>query len=346
MVELGALDARNPTAYIAALGTLRLLVDAEVPDAALGWRREGGGLYRAFVVGEGLREPNDVVEAVFRAHAGRDLVAEFGWDRDVMAVRHDQALEILERASASRDPGTGPSRALQVIGACIAELPLRPDSRVPYTPLRTLPRMGRARFLDTLRKISGEVSEQDLREALIGPWRYTRVNNMRWDPGAQLPVRAYTAEAPTNFGPKGVRGAVVLAAAGLTFFPLVTSGSGAACPGIAIRGARDREERRARWRRLTLPIWTEPLTEPAVALTLRFAPVHDVAQGPDWEHLRRHSISAVVTYRREALGGDSETLSWGELIEDPKQPPQGDKSTPGRSDGEEGSQEEAKAAVG
>ncbi|HEY8465247.1 MAG TPA: hypothetical protein VIL04_00430 [Solirubrobacterales bacterium] len=311
MIELSALDPRNPTAYLAALGALRLLVDAGVPGAELGWRRSGAGLYRACVTGGGLRDPDDVVEAVLRANSGRDLTAEFGWDRDVMALAHDDAVQIIDRASSAR--------ALQMVGACIAELPLRQNDRVPYTPLRVMPRIGRARFLDTLRRISSGVSESDVREALVGPWTYTKVNNMRWDPGAELPVRAYAAEAPTNFGPKGVAGAVALAAAGLTFFSLVTSGRGAACPGIATRGALTREERRDRWRRFTLPVWTEQLTEKAVAFTLRFAPVHDVTGEPDWERLRRHSIAAVVTFRRETLGSDSETLSWGELIEDPGQ---------------------------
>ena len=315
MVELAALDARNPTAYLAALGVLRLLGDAGIRDAALAWRTEGGGCYRACVAGEGLRERDDVIEVVLEAHKARDLAAEFGWERDVMAISHEVALEILDRATSRR--------ALQMTGACIAELPLRPKDRVPYTPLRVIPRLGRARFLDTLKKASERLSERDLREALVGPWKYRDVNNMRWDPAAQLPVRAYAADAPTNFGPKGVPGAVVLAGAGLTFFPLVTSGRGAACPGIATRGAKDRAERRERWRSFTLPIWTESLTEKAVAFTLRYAPLHRVSDERDWESLRRHSIRAVVTFRRETLGSDSETLSWGELIEDPAHVPQG-----------------------
>src|SRR5690606_7670342 len=128
MVALNALDARNPTAYLAALGALRLLEDAGVSGAALGWRREGAGWYRALVAGDSLRGPDDVVEAILRAHAARDLAAEFGWERDVMAIQHDEALEALDRA--------GSLRALRLVGASIAELPLSSKGRVPYTPLR------------------------------------------------------------------------------------------------------------------------------------------------------------------------------------------------------------------
>lgn len=321
MVEFTALDPRNPTAYMAALGALRLLSDAGVADAGLGWRAQGGsGMYRAYVTGEGLDGPEDVVNMIFATHARRDLAAELGWERDVMAIEHRQALEVFDRASSLRE--------LHFVGACIAELPLRPDGRVPYTPLRVTPRLGRARFLDTLRRISSAVSEQDLGEALFGPWKYTKVNNMRWDPGARMPVRAYAAEAPTNFGPNGVRGAIMLAAAGLVFFPLLTSGRGVACPGVATRGAGDRADRRRRLQRFTLPIWTDALEEHAVALTLKCPALQGVPNVVDWPRLRSHSIAATVTYRRESLGSDSDTLSWGELLEDP-----GSGSDGGGSDG-------------
>jgi hypothetical protein len=199
-------------------------------------------------------------------------------------------------------------RAAQAVGACVVDIPRRRGAKVdrdrlsPYTPLRLIPRVGRARFLATALSISRSVSESQLRAALFGPWEYEKANSLRWDPGAPPSLRAYSAEAPTNFGPLGVPGAVALAAAGLPYFPLIaTEGGRATC-----RGFSEPNSKTLRW-----PLWSLPLDESATRLTLGIPAVYEEPRNDDV--LTRHGIFARISARRERLGEDNQVLSWGDV---------------------------------
>jgi hypothetical protein len=300
-VVLSGIDGRNPCGFFAALGTQRLLTD-QLGDGEvrLAWTAgEAGTLHPVLSLAE-ESDHDAVVRLVLAAHEARDLEAELGWESDVMKLSCERVRDLLVSA-----PG---ARAAQTVGACVLDLPrhrrgkVNPDRLAHYTPLRLIPRLGRARFLSTSMSVSRSLAaEEKVRTALFGPWRYEKANSLRWDPAAPPSLRAYSAEAPTNFGPLGVPAAVALAVAGLCYFPLVaTSGGRAVCKGFSSSRASV-----LRW-----PLWREPLGEPAVRITLGIPAIYE--EKPDDDLLGRHGILARVSAKRQQLGDDDRMFSWGE----------------------------------
>lgn len=297
-VELRGLNATNPVGFLAALGTLALAADALGDEVLLGWRERTPNWTPVMVSPHDL-DRESLVNAVVEAHERRDLDAELGWEADVMTLSRDAVRDLLsQRLSDDQDD------AAAMVAACAAELPLRrgPEDRVAYTPFRLIPRVGRARFLATAHALSeAHGNHERVAHALFEPWRYEKGNNLRWDPGATIPARAYTAEAPTHFGPLAVPGAMLLAVAGLRFFPLLLAHGQGACRGFGY--ARDR---------LVWPIWRDPLSQRATRILLGLPELH--ADDPDHAMLDRHGVVARLVATRERLGGDVEMLSWGNPV--------------------------------
>lgn len=297
VVELRAVDGSNPVGLLTALGTLSLATRALPPPVRLHWTRAPTGWFPV-ITGAPDLDADGLVTALDEAHAARDLDAELGWENDIMSLTREDVRTLIAGRLSAED-----AEAAAMVAACVAELPLRPPAEelVAYTPFRLIPRVGRARFLATARGLSepNDVPAA-LRHALLGPARYARANNLRWDPGAKAPVRAYAGEAPTNFGPLAIPGTMLLAVSALRYFPLVADGHGrAACRGFGV----DRT-------RLVWPLWSEPLSEPATRVLLGLPELY--AEQPDPQVLSRYGVVARLVAERERLGGDVEMLSWGE----------------------------------
>jgi hypothetical protein len=291
-VELSGLDGANPLAFLAALGALDLASEGLGSEVGLAWRGEGR---RWRPVVSGIAHGEALVQAILDGHAGRDLKAELGWERDVMSLTREQVRAVLsERLDA------GNRRAAETAAACATELPLRrnSDGRVAYTPFRLIPRMGRARFLSTAKDLSGDPEATALTGALFGPWRYVKANNLRLDPDAIVPARAYTAEAPTYFGPLAVPGAMLLAVAALRFFPLMLARGHGACRGFGWRTEA-----------FVWPLWRESLPRAAVRILLGLPALYE--DEPDADVLRRHGVEIRLVAARHRLGSDSEMLARG-----------------------------------
>jgi hypothetical protein len=311
MIALSALDARNPLAFLAAIGALRLAGDGSKAPVRLGWERNGG-TWTAVCDGASVGDQDELIAAIERGHQMRDLDAELGWERDVMKLGRDQVRCLVQERLPTGDTTSATSWSAAVVAACVSELPLRPSGNAPYTPLRLIPRMGRARFLATARKLSEPPRlRPDLQAALFGPWRYTKgVNNLSWDPGATLPARAYAPQAPTHFGPLGVAGAMLLAVAALPLFPLMPTARNAVCRGFG-------ESRR----HLIWPVWGRPARIRAVRVLLGLPILGDreIAQ-PDERLLARHDVVACMVAPISRFGADASVLGWGQpkvIVADP-----------------------------
>jgi hypothetical protein len=303
--ELSGIDGRNPSGFLAALGTLRLLTDfLSADELRLAWDQTDSGHFRPILDTPDSVSREDLVGIVLEAHLSRDLDAELGWAADVMKLPCDDLRNLL--ASAHVEPAS--RRAAEMIGACVVDVPRRqrgkphPEQLAAYTPLRLIPRVGRARFVSTAYAVSKSVkNEAQVSTALFGPWKYVKSNSLRWDPGARVPLRAYSAEAPTNFGPLGVPAATALAVAALCYFPLIFAGDGGRCAGFDSSRATT-----FRW-----PLWSPPLSEGAVRTILCVPAIHE--RELDTNLLHRYGIFARISARREKLGDDGQLLAWGEV---------------------------------
>jgi hypothetical protein len=327
-IPLVGLRAENPLAFLAAVGVLSLLNQPSSGERRrMAWQAHHG-TWVPLLHSTDLNEASDVLDAIVEAHEQRDLAAELGWDKDVMKITREHVRDLLATRAHNQD-------AARMVGACVAELPLRRDGMsAPYTPLRLIPRIGRSRFLDTaLRESHDGVGH--LESCLFEDWRYTPdTQSMRWDPAARVASRALMSEAPTHAKPSGVKGAVLLAMRGLTSFPLVIqsrparSSTGRRTLASAMPpGMRDRS-------RFLWPIWGLPLELPLVRMLLssrwlyeieadRHAGDEDARRDVVRRRHRRinaeaqltaHGVIAGFSAPRVRRGSDDEALGWGTPI--------------------------------
>lgn len=323
-VALSGLRAENPLAFLAALGAVSLLEEAPGDRPRLSWL-PSGGTWLPMLHSDSLDTPDAVLDALLAAHRQRDLAEELGWEKDIMKLTREELRDLLRSRRLD-------SEAARLLAACVAELPLRRDEKtVHYTPFRLMPRVGRARFLETALRESRDGADH-LRSCLFDEWRYVAdTQSMRWDPASPIPARALMAEAPTHAKPHGVPGAVLFAVRGLASFPLVTQSRRAIPPGMTVRS------------RFVWPIWRDPLELPVIRMLLTMRWLYELdeeaeqagdragtsaaTQGAanrgslptrrrrrpaDIEaQLRAHGVIATFTAPRVRRGNDDEALGWG-----------------------------------
>lgn len=316
-IALSGLKAENPLAFLAALGTLSLLQEGLKERPRMSWAPHAGTWVPALHSGC-LRSPDEVVAALVAIHAQRDLVAELGWEKDIMKVTRGQVRDQLSLHDLD-------SESTRLLAACVAELPPRRDGEhVHYTPFRLIPRVGRARFLDTALRESRNGVEH-LQSCLFASWCYVPdTQSMRWDPGSLVSSRALMAEAPTHAKPRGVPGAILLAIRGLASFPLITQRDRARSAGMADRS------------RFVWPIWHDPLQLSVIRMLLSMRWLYELdhhsdaseslQKTPDQNRglrpqrpeqsdvearLHAHGVIATFSAPRVRRGDDDEALGWG-----------------------------------
>lgn len=242
---LCALDGSNPLAFMAALGTLRL-VHVSKPEAAMRMRWERrGGFWRPKLVGFDLSE-DGLCELLMTAswapverfeRLGKNLTvpsrlfAQFVSEACELATRHDR-------------------RAADFAVAFGCEV--REDKRkgrIRYTDLCFITGSGHQDFLSTIAGLANTVTVEHIRDALFGNWRIEKGLSMRWDP-SEAAEYALRWDDP---GPKGawaVWGANRLAVEALPCFPTMPAKSDLQTTGF-------RFNERGRWPELSWPIWTQ-----------------------------------------------------------------------------------------
>jgi hypothetical protein len=310
-VPLTGLSAENPLAFLAAIGALSFVDEGTSDITQMGWRATEG-TWVPFLVGERLRTPADVTSVIQAVQGERersgDLNEELGWSKDVMKLTRVEFRELLQERSPD-------SQAAWLVASCLAELPPRRDGvSIPYTPLRLIPRVGRARFLEVAMRES-KAGADHIDACLFEQWTYVSgVQSMRWDPAAPVPARALLAQAPTHLGTRGAPGTIMLAIRGLASFPLITA---------------RRSSARSAWRqhavppgmtnrnRFIWPIWNEALELPMVRALLSMKWLHELDDDRHWRReraaaqLRAHGIVARFAAPRVTRGDDDEALGWG-----------------------------------
>lgn len=295
-IALTALRGDNPLAFLAALGALSLASDEFGPQTRMSWARQGTRWTPSLRASAATSE-DQVLDGIVCAHRRRDLEVELGWSRDVMGISRDELRSLLAHRLADDD-----RHAVSLLAACVAELPplRRDDQLASYTPFRLIPRVGRSRFLQTALAESREGTEH-IKTCLTATWSYVpHVNALRWDPGSRIQARALMSDAPSHVGQLGVRGAVLLAVRGLSFFPLLT----------ATRRARPRGMPGGD--RFIWPIWDAWLDESATRLLLGLPWLYEPDEA--YEQLSAHHVAARYVARRIRDGSDDQRLGWGEPI--------------------------------
>ena len=298
-IALDALDGANPLAFLAALGTLRVLTRV-LPqyDPRLSWEQRLGAwrplLWTAIPVDEAmvcnaLSENGVDLSAMFSAEilsageaAGpRNKKGEASWkDKLLFPVKDFRHY----CGTASRSPSVGGEFAAAWAGETAPKemegKDLARRTRFDFTA-------GPQRFVGMLRELRKSCTATDIRHALFNGWHYsTAAASMRWDTQDEKRQYALQSVDPTNNSknpPMADRGANFLAAEALPLFPLVPD-RWAGQAGFGGKG----EGRCWSW-----PIWAHPLSLDVIRSLLAFP----FADSEEWSAAGRHEIGVPVIFQ-------------------------------------------------
>ena len=293
-IPLPALRADSPIAFLAALGTLRVLDGVRHEwKPRLRWINNGGWIPELSVLGNNSLE--EVSSALASKLTNRAAAPEFGW-ADVIdgppELFHVKAGEALEAATISHRETVDFFAAFAADGA-------KTGSEKKTKPTDFCMTTGKQKFLEGMRAITANLASlpksdeaplaERIQAALTGPWQYAdNQHSLGWDPTNE-PVHALGAYDPSGAGKKtSVREVVYLAAEALSLFPVFARFGRLRTTGF------HPDENRQPW--FHWPIWEPELSLRSVRSLLQLS---ELAHPSENElQLRTRGIRAVYRSRR------------------------------------------------
>lgn len=264
-ILLTGLDGKNPLGFMAALGVIQALAHHRNKgelEARLAWRSRG--IYLPSL-SDGP-EKDALIELLmkdlkgFRGEPATQLryskeAGKEAWDLKPPREVFQGYLDGLVKASEH-----GRRRSVDLAAAFATDVALDNSGKTKPTALHFT--AGQQEFLATFGEVAQEVTEEDLKEALFGPWRRAReVKQFRWDNGGTRDY-ALRADDPSKAENLGLPGADWLAFRGLSSLRVAPIGDR-----IATTGCHGEWKTGSfRW-----PIWTVPLPR-SVILSLLASP--------------------------------------------------------------------------
>lgn len=302
-VRLHALDGANPFAFMAALGTLRVLDDLhhQGDRPRLSWTDAGG--WRAELDGPGTI--GDVIDAVLEDHRAweQEPALTFAYGKDGTRCEPDAPgavrdlkpppevmrgffAEVADRATA------GEVRSARHAAAYATDMATDKAGKTKPTALHFT--AGQQAFLDAVAETHANLTREQVEEALVGPWtRSSTQKTLGWDPLGAFNARMYALRGsdPTRPGEKRpcVPGAEWLAFVGLSFFPTVPRGRQVLT--TCVRGG---------WKDAVMqwPVWIRPATASTVESLLRIEDIEATTSG------QRDARGIGAVYRARILRSD------------------------------------------
>lgn len=290
-LALPALQGSSLLGFLAALGAFRTLATLpEMTTARMRWIA-GGGSFSPVLRLPSPVDPDAIVEmlhAALRGLAGHYVITA---DKDLKIPR-----TVFRKLAAktAEDFLTGnDATSAGFVAAFGCDAVGDEEGVIEDTAFRTMSGAGHQHFLEFMNELAKVTNVEQLREALFGPWRYRDASpTMRWD--AEDDRRyALRWDEPSKDPVRTVRGANLLAIAGLPFFATVPlSGHELATTGFKGKGSRDTY--------VTWPIWRGwlPLETVRSLLSLRELQADDATAAT----LSAHGIDAVYRSQRITLG--------------------------------------------
>lgn len=246
---LTALDGSNPLAFLAALGTLRLLSLYEPSTrVTLKWVRQGVWLPEL----HGFNETQDVLcdrlqnaarkylpTEAFSELLGKNITVDEGTFAKFVRIAYESA-QTGERIMGDFAVAFGSEICKQ-----------ERKERIEYTDFCFITGSGHQHFLGTMEGLKENVSAAHIRGALFGPWTKNKGFSMRWDP-ADAAEYAFRWGDPSVEGASSVWGANLLAVHALPLFPSQPTENGLHTTGFC-------DGDRGRWPEFSWPIWRDSI---------------------------------------------------------------------------------------
>jgi hypothetical protein len=217
-IELTGLDGSNLLAYLAALGTLRVLTFAE-PDRRVQMRWVDRGYWMPVVQGTSADTPDEFLTLLAHRVCGEESVD------DAWKIGKDLTLSCEEFGDKIREAVKGSGHEQRVTVDFLAAfgsdvygaLPKR--ELISDTAFRTMSGAGHQHFLGFMLELAAGTDAEHLRRSLLAPWDYADGRpSLRWDAADYRP-HALRAVDPSGDPIKTMRGANRLAIEALPLFP-------------------------------------------------------------------------------------------------------------------------------
>jgi len=301
-IVLTGLDGMNPLGFMAALGALRALAERHRQEPfperpRLAWRNDGSWV----AIVRGPRDPDDLIDTLqediesWKTDPALDLTyekVEKTGTQQVWDLKAPPEVFSTYLRSILENSGPGARRSVDLVASFATDVVRDGNGNTKPTAFHFT--AGKQQFLSIVRDLlygKGKekgVGVEDLREALFGPWTYTRqLSNLRWDATASREY-ALRASAPGGEKATGVPGADWLAFRSLPFFTVAPVGGGLQTTACFGRG----KDYSMRW-----PLWTPWLDERCVATVVAL----DTSKMPTRERAAR---GVAIVLNAEIQRGD------------------------------------------
>lgn len=282
-IRLSALDGSNPLAFLAALGTLRLLTNSRPASLPrLSWLQDG--LWQPEVTNAPCAA-EDLAE--FLLSCPRARAAEF-----VSAVGKNLTVEpVVLRAFNCSAVSDAELAGFAAAFGCEAIEGKRGE--IQRTDFCFITGSGHQDFLGTAARLDELVTAERLRAALFGPWAREKGNSFRWDPDDAAEYALQWGD-PSRGGASAVWAANWLAFHALPCLPTQPTSS-SQLRTTAFRRVRG-EDPEFRW-----PIWAHALSLQAVRALLASSALQG-GERPDAVSLAGMGVPCVFGARRIRIG--------------------------------------------
>lgn len=257
-IELAGLDGSNLLAYLAALGTLRVLTSA-MPERHVRMSWVDRGYWLPVLHGTSLATPEELVGLLARRVCGAESVDD-AWKigKDLKLSCEEFGHTMREAVKGSRHGHRGTVDFLAAFGSDIYGAGPKREL-MSDTGFRTMSGAGHQHFLSFMLELAAGTDAEHLRRSLLAPWDYADDGpSLRWDAADYRP-HALRAVDPSGDPIKTMRGANRLAIEALPLFPTAPQSRRIRTTAFReIDGETD----------VAYPIWTEALELATVASLL------------------------------------------------------------------------------
>ena len=266
-IELIGLDGANLLAYLAALGTLRVLTSAE-PERKVRMSWVDRGFWRPVVHHPSARTTEELLAILEERVCGEDSInAAWKIGKDLTLSCSDFGVHMREAATAATIAQRETADFLSAFGSDVYGAGSKKEL-MSDTEFRTMSGAGHQHFLGFMTELAITTDSGHLLRALFQAWDYADGRPaLRWDPADYRP-HALRAINPSGDPIKTMRGANRLAIEALPLFPTVPQGRRIRT--VAFEDGDAGTE-------ITWPIWDDRLELGTVALLLAASDVRESA---------------------------------------------------------------------
>lgn len=284
-VIFSALDGSNPLAFLAALGTCRLL-HSNGEAVKMRWLHQG--VWRPQLAG--VEDPEAMCTRLM-ARAKSDLpLTDFERLGENITVDPGCFSAFVE--AAYQNAKDGDRRAADFAAAFGSEVLRDKKGRIQYTDLCFITGSGHQDFLGTMKSLCEGVSQEHIHDALFGDWKKLKGLSLRWDP-SDAAEYAFRWGNPSVEGASSVWGANLLAIHALPLFPAHPTSKG-----LCTTGFREVYP----FPEFSWPIWTDAIAIDSVRSLLALAELHVWEDRVDHKTLRARGIEQVYRSPRVRIG--------------------------------------------